>query len=252
MDVACSTFCFQDEPLDLALRRIAELEFTRVDLGVASKSPHVTPEEVVSNPNGVLSRIRQGPTVSISGVTLRLDSLHDEMAFIDAAAHLAKQLATAVLTIEPRGGDVTAAEEIERLAPLQRACSLQGVALCVLTKQGSVVGTPAGASDLCDRLPGLGLSLDPSHLLLSGVDFDDWEPVLPNVRNVFLRDSSQVHGQFQAPVGRGEIDYSKVVIALQKFHYRGALVVDFEREFGGDVDPQLEARKLGRVLESLL
>ena len=39
MDVACSTFCFEDEPLDLALRRMAELEFTRADLGVGTNGP---------------------------------------------------------------------------------------------------------------------------------------------------------------------------------------------------------------------
>jgi sugar phosphate isomerase/epimerase len=252
MDVACSTFCFLEEPLDLALRRIAELEFTRVDLGVSSKSPHVTPDDVASNPNGVISRIRQGPTISISGVTLRLDDATDHQALVEGAAHLAKQLATAVLTIEPSNDDRPLAAEVERLSPLLRASSRQGVTLCALTKRGSVAGTPNGAADLCEKLPGLGISLDPSHVLFAGGDIDDWEPVFPHVRNVFLRDSSQVHGQFQTAVGRGEIDYSKIVIALQKFNYRGALVVDFEREYGGEVDPQLEARKLGRVLESLL
>jgi sugar phosphate isomerase/epimerase len=251
MDVACSTFCFDAEPLDKALRRIAELEFTRVDLGVAPSGPHVTPQELVTDPNAVLARIRQGPTISIAGVTLRVNGADAESDYVDAAAHLAKQLSTALLTVEPRP-DVDADAEVDRLGGLERICSRQGVVLCVLTKQGTVAGTPAGAIELCRQLPGVGLSLDPSHLVMGGVAVDDWEPLYPHVRHVYLRDTSKAHGLFQTQVGRGEIDYSRVVIALQKFNYRGTLVVDFERAFGGDADPTLEARKLGRVLESLL
>ena len=252
MDVACSTFCFQDEPLDKALRRIAELEFTRVDLGVSSSGSHITPDAVVSDLSGVLLRIRQGPTIGISGITLRLDSPENEAAFVEASAHLAKQLATAVLTIDPRPGNSSVDAEIQRLTPLHRACSRQGVVLCVSTKQDSATGTPAGAVELCERLPGIGLSLDPSPFVLAGVQMEEWDQTFEFVRHVFLRDTSQVHGQFQTAVGRGEIDYSKIVVALQKFNYRGALVVDFEKGYGGDVEPQIEARKLGRVLESLL
>src|SRR5262249_26099392 len=132
MDVACSTFCFREEPLDRALRRIAELEFARVDLGVETNGPHIRPDELVADTNNVLSRIRQGPTVSVAGVTLRLESTADEAAYVDAAAHLAKQLATAVLTIDPVAGPTDSAAEIERLGALQRICSRQGVVLCVL------------------------------------------------------------------------------------------------------------------------
>jgi len=250
MDVACSTFCFEDEPLDQALRRIAELEFTRVDLGVAADGTHMRPSDLVADLNGVLGRIRQGPTVSVAAVTLRMGPGDDESACVDAAAHLAKQMATALVTVEPSHQDLAA--EVERLGLLQRVCSRHGVVLSVLTKQGTVASTPAGALALAAKVAGIGLSLDPSHLLVSGSGADDWEPLYPLVRHVYLRDTSNVHGQFQTSVGRGEIDYSKVVSALQRSQYRGALVVDFEQRFGGDVEPALEARKLGRVLESLL
>src|SRR4051794_26037272 len=103
MDVACSTFCFDEEPLDRALRRIAELEFTRVDLGVAPGGAHIRPEEMVGDLNGVLARIRQGPTVSVAGITLRLEGREDEANLVEGAAHLAKRMATALLTVDPVG-----------------------------------------------------------------------------------------------------------------------------------------------------
>ena len=34
MFVACSTLCFSREPLEAALRRIAELEFSKIDLAI--------------------------------------------------------------------------------------------------------------------------------------------------------------------------------------------------------------------------
>src|SRR5688572_21528555 len=101
MDVACSTFCFNQEPLDRALRRITELEFTRVDLGVGGSRPHIQPSELAGDLSVIFGRLRQGPTISVSGVTLRLDSSAGEGSFIEGAARLAKQLATAVVTIEP-------------------------------------------------------------------------------------------------------------------------------------------------------
>ena len=69
--VACSTLCFGRYPLDRALRLMAELEFSKVDVAIQPSGPHVTPADVLSDPQLVAQRIRIGP--GLSPAALRLD-----------------------------------------------------------------------------------------------------------------------------------------------------------------------------------
>ena len=69
----------------------------------------------------------------------------------------------------------------------------------------------------------------------------------------FAQPVASQDGQLQVPIGRGELDYSKIVAALNRFHYRGAMVVAMDDQPPQpDFDVEAEVRKLGRVLESLL
>ena len=61
MFVACSTLCFGREPLESALRHIAEMEFSKIDLAIVEGSPHLRPSEAAENPEAALQRFRHGP-----------------------------------------------------------------------------------------------------------------------------------------------------------------------------------------------
>lgn len=252
MDVACSTFCFTKEPLEQALRHIAELEFGKVDLGVAAGGNHLRPEEVADDANAVLQRVRRGPTIGVAGVTARLDAAGEPLVQqVSALAHLAQQLSTAVLTIDAAPAATPLADEVKRLARLAKEASLRGVGLCVLTKPGTIAERPETAAELCQKVPGLGLTFDPSYFLGDASD-TALETILPYVRHLNLRDSGRGPGQFQVSIGRGEIDYSRIINSLRRFHYRGALVVAIEDAIPCDLDIEAEVRKLNRVLESLV
>lgn len=253
MDVACSTFSFPEESLEQALRHIVELEFTKVDLGVGSQGPHVRIQELLQDMSAVIGRIRQGPTVGISGVTARLLSTGDDEAReVEAVAHLAKQLSTAIVTVNARPASVGLDAETARLQQLWKICDRQGVCLCVGTTIGSTTELIENARLLCERIPGLGLSLDPSCFISGSQPDGDWDSLFSFARQVVLRDSGRGMDRFQVAVGRGEIDYSKVVVSLAQCQFRGTMVVDFEPQFGSGIEIEAEARKLGRVLESLL
>jgi hypothetical protein len=45
--VACSTLCFARHPLERALRIIGELEFSKLDVALHERGPHLRPSEVV-------------------------------------------------------------------------------------------------------------------------------------------------------------------------------------------------------------
>src|SRR6202040_1661923 len=62
--VACSTQCFGRYPLDRALRIIGELEFSKVDVAIYEKGPHLRPSEVAADVNLAAHRIRIGPSLT--------------------------------------------------------------------------------------------------------------------------------------------------------------------------------------------
>ena len=55
MFVACSTLCFAREPLESALRHIAELEFDKIELAIVEDGPHLRPSEVGENTEAALA-----------------------------------------------------------------------------------------------------------------------------------------------------------------------------------------------------
>lgn len=253
MDVACSTLCFTREPFERALRHIAELEFSKVDLAIADNSPHITPRELVDNPAEVIQKIRRGPTIGIAALTLRMAATGEELiSQVDAAAQLGKQLAGPILVIDAGPTGTTLDAEIERLQQLMKAVSLHAGVLTVTTKMGTLTEDPDVARQLCESVEGLGITLDPSHYLCGPFKEKDYDALFPYVRHVQLRDSGTTMDEFQVRVGRGKIEYGRIVTSLSRYQYRGALAVCIEDQIPSELDVESEARKLRLLLESLL
>ena len=68
MFVACSTLCFSKEPLASALRKMAELEFHKVDLALIESGDHLKPSEVAENLDAALAKLRHGPSLAPSAI----------------------------------------------------------------------------------------------------------------------------------------------------------------------------------------
>lgn len=253
MDVACSTLCFTKEPLSEALRHIAELEFSRIDLAIAPDSPHVTPTEVVEDPGAIIERIRQGPSLSVTALTAKLDRQGLEpLAQLEAMAHLAKQLMAPLVVVEAAPSGTPIDQEAARLTIWERTAAEHGVVLALTTKTSSLTEDPDVCVELCQRVPGLGICLDPSHFLVGLKQGRSYDQVLPFVRHAHLRDSGRRLDQIQVKVGRGEIEYGKIVNSLGRFDFKGALVVSIEDRIAVDMDVEAEVRKLRLLLESLI
>src|SRR5437773_11080375 len=78
MFVACSTGCFARLPLEKALRLMAELEFSKVDVVIAEQGAHLTPAEVVNDVAAAALRIRIGPCLTPAAFCVELDALEGE------------------------------------------------------------------------------------------------------------------------------------------------------------------------------
>jgi len=254
MDIACSTLCFTKDPLVPTLRLIAELEFSKVDLAVTDDSPHVTTESIVTNQSGVINELKLGPTLGFSAVTLRTARKGDALEeCVDATAHFCKQIAAPILVLEAAPADTHFDDEVSRLKHLVRIARTHGAIATVTTRIGTLTQNPVVAVALCEQVDGLALTLDPSHYVCGPHQNKGYDEVFAYVQHTQLRDTGRRMDQLQVKVGRGEIEYGKIISSLCLFGYNGALTVAMEDKLSGDdFDVMLETRKLRLLLESYI
>ena len=256
MFVACSTLCFAREPLEKALRQIAELEFDKFELAIIEDGQHLRPSEVASDTEAALQRLRRGPSLTPSSIHLDFGPVDwgnpAQLRSFEAHCRFAKVLSVAVLTMpaSPLGTPLEA--EVKRLSPLVSNAMRQGLVVALLTHSQTLAGDPHIAIQLCKAIPGLGLTLDPSHALQSPHKESEFDLVYPYVQNIHLRDSGKQPGEFQVRVGQGQIDYARIVNQLQRFGYNRALSIAIIDRPDNPFDREVELRKLKLLLETLI
>ncbi len=254
MHIACSSLCFASLPLEAALRRIAEMEFAKVELALVENWAHLNPSEVAQDMAASLRKIRLGPSLSVAAFYLGIaaDEPAEYRRQFEAACKLAKLLTVTCITIPtaPVGSDVTA--EVNRLRELSAHTAKQGITLCVENHVGRLAQDPAVAVALCEAVPGLGLTLDPSHYVNGPHQNKEYSDVFPHVQHVHLRDSGTGPNQAQVQIGQGLIEYSRVLAQLERFDYNRTLSVEIVDEPGSSLDVEAEVRKLKLLLESLV
>jgi sugar phosphate isomerase/epimerase len=254
--VACNTLCFSREPLESALRHIAELEFDKIDLAIVEGSPHLKPSEVAENPEAALRRLRHGP--SLTPAALGLDFGDADLLQpggrrrFEAMCRLAKPLTVAVLTIPAAPLGTPFDDEVRRLSTLSGFAMREGLVLAVETHSETLTADPAAAVALCQAVPGLGLTLDPSHYIHGPHQGGNFDEVYPYVQNVHLRDTGKKPGEFQVRVGQGEIEYGRIVSQLERHGYDRSLTVSILDALDNPFDIEVEVRKLKLLLESLI
>jgi sugar phosphate isomerase/epimerase len=250
--VACSTLSFGRSTLEQALQTIREMQFAKADLAIHDSSPHVSPADVVADGPRLAQRLK--------AANLPLAAFHLEMHAPDPAAakatlravcRLARVSTVPLITVAaaPLGSDFDA--DADRLCSWTTIAESEGVTLSVETNGGTLTADPLGALELCRRIPGLGLTLDPSHYLAGPHGNCNYDALFPYVRHVRLRDTGSKPEDFQVRVGQGELEYGRVVSLLEKFHYDRALCVDIRDVPDGPFPVEPEVRKLKYLLESL-
>jgi sugar phosphate isomerase/epimerase len=138
------------------------------------------------------------------------------------------------------------------LTPLVQLAQAEGIVLTVATRIGTLTEDPATATELCERVPGLGLTLDPSHFLAGPHQGTAYDQVYKFVRHVHLRDTGRGPDQFQVRVGQGEVEYGKIVTQLTRVGYDRLLTVAILDIPDAPFVMESEVRKLKYLLESLV
>lgn len=253
MYVACSTLCFGKYPLERALRIIAELEFSKVDVAIREQGPHLRPSEVAEDVAAAAQSIRIGPSLTPAALNVELQAEPAEaLRQLRSLCRLARVSAVTLITIPAAPAESDLDAEVERLSELVHFSNKEGVVLTVETRIGTLTETPQAAVELCKRVPGLGLTLDPSHYIAGPNQGKSHDAVYPFVRHVHLRDTGKTPEEFQVRVGQGEIEYGRIIAQLARHHYDRLLSVEITDIPDAPFAMEPEVRKLKYLLESLI
>jgi sugar phosphate isomerase/epimerase len=249
--VACSTLCFARYPLERALRIIGELEFSKLDVAIHERGPHLKPSEVAADVGLAAQHIRIGPSLTPAAfsVEIEADDPDEYQLQLRAICRLARMSTVSIITMT--AGTALDAEAA-RLRPLVRLAENEGIVLTVATRSGTVTEYPDAAVELCEQVPGLGLTLDPSHYIAGPHGGQPFDQVYPYVRHVHLRDTGKGPEQLQVRVGAGEVEYGKVIAQLSRQGYERLLSVAIYDIPDAPYAMDVEVRKLKFLLESLV
>ena len=249
MIVAASTQCFPDLSLAEALSRMVDLEFTSVEIDLDENGRNLKPSTVADQFDKALEICRDTRRLTPVAYNVNITATGEEYyRHFAAICRLAKE--TKVVTIVMPSGEIGTPfnEEVERLQRLVKLASIEGALVALKTETGRVSQDPDTVTVLCDHVKGLGITLDPSHLIYGPHQGGPYEQLLKYVYHVHLRDTKK--DELQVRVGQGEVEYGRLVTLLEKHKYGRALCVHITPM--PEVDHPAEMRKLRLLLESLL
>ena len=254
MYVACSTLCFSRHSFEDALRAIAELQFNKFEAALHESGSHLRPSEVAADVHEAAERLRYGPGLTPAAFSVEIEAGDDEdyQRQFQAVCRLARVSAVPLLTLTAAAADSALDAEVHRLTRLTTLGGKEGVQITVATRIGTLTENPDTAVALCQRVPGLGLTLDPSHYIAGPNAGKSYDQVFPYVRHVQLRDTGRGANQFQVRVGQGEVEYGRIVSQLARCDYDRLLSVDIRDTADAPFTMQPEVRKLKYLLESLV
>jgi sugar phosphate isomerase/epimerase len=245
--------CFARYPLDRALRIIGELEFAKLDVAIHEQGPHLRPSEVAADIGLAAQKIRIGPSLTPAAFSIEIEAKGDDFVQqLRAICRLARVSTVSVLTLPAASSGSGVDDEVKRLTNLVQLVESEGLILTVPTRIGTLTENPAVARELCERVPGLGLTLDPSHYIAGPYAGQSYDDLFPYVRHVHLRDTGRAAGQFQVRVGQGEVEYGRIIAQLERFGYDRLLSVAIHDVADAPFAMDAEVRKLKYLLESLV
>lgn len=257
MRVAGSTLLYSRLSLEEACRRLSELGFDAVDVGMQEGWAHVNPGETVGAVDAVSDRIEAAcaaadlDPVAVNAGAGEVD-LADEIERVEAVADVAAELGVGVVTLPAAPTDTPLADDLDRFRALVDAVADRDVALTVETHWGTHTEDPAVAAEYAAAVPGLGYTLDPGHYAIADHDVDPpYRELLAHVAHAHVRQAGSGWAEIQLPVEEGTIDVAGFVGDLRGAGYDGAITVEYIDALDG-VDPQTAERQAAAMRETLL
>ncbi|MDO4550691.1 MAG: sugar phosphate isomerase/epimerase [Planctomycetia bacterium] len=251
MFVSATTTCFRDLPLDQALEKLADLEYSNVELIFYESGNHLKPSMIADQLYDTAQSLKNMYRLVPSAISLEIitDNETEYLRQFLACCKLAKALKIVTVTLRAAEWGAPFNLEVERLQKCTFIASNRGITLGLLTERGRITEDVETVRALCKNVPGLHITLDPSHYIYGYKDGpQNYESLLDQVCHVHLRDTRV--DKFQVCVGQGEIEYGRLLSQLQNKGYNRGLSVDIQ--MADDINLTVEMRKMRLLLESLL
>jgi sugar phosphate isomerase/epimerase len=245
--VAVSTHSLGEQPFAETCVQLVDLEYDKIELWLDEERGPLKPSDLGGNPERFVTLYRE--TTRLTPVALQLQQDPGAECF-ESLCRLGKLLRITQITIPSGELGTPFNEEIDRLRSRLGIANAAGMRLSLKTETGHLTEDPQTAVELCQAVPGLGLTLDVSHYMVGKYSHQSYDMVFPHVYHVHFRDSTSK--QLQVPVGLGEIDYSRIISQLERYNLCKMLSVEFLPDQYGDADRHLELRKIRMLLETLL
>jgi sugar phosphate isomerase/epimerase len=235
-------------PLQDILDRLADLEYTNVELVIGEQLP-IPVSELITQYDSIVRTCRTSRRITPVAIYFEPEpTIPNYFELFTLACQLAKAIKVVVITVRSSISGTPFNEEYERLRQLVRIAMTHGVVVGLQTEIGRMTEMPDTVESLCKGIKGLGVTLDPSHYIFNQPKPKEYESILSYVCHVRLRDTTST--QFQVRIGQGILEFGRLVIQLSKVNYYRSLCVDLAQI--PNVDPMAELRKMRLLLESLL
>jgi sugar phosphate isomerase/epimerase len=236
------------------LRILAELRFNKFDVAIHEGGHQLKPSEVAADVGLAANRLRFGPGLTPAAFSVEIQAQSEEEYHrqFKAVCRLARLSTVPLLCVPAAAAGTPMEAEVQRLTKLVHLTDAEGLLLTVPSRVGTLTENPNTAVELCEKVPNLGLTLDPSHYIAGPHNGGNYDQVFPFVRHVYLRDTGRGPNQFQVRVGQGEVEYGRIIAQLSRQHFDRILTVDIHEVPDAPVAMEQEVRKLKYLLESLV
>jgi len=246
--IACSSLCQYKHPVEEAFKTIADMGYRWVDLSCLNWAPHVAVPKLVENFEQEAARVEAALKASgLRVANLTFDAVETrpyeqyEREF-QAVVKLAARLKARLINLMAPSTKADRQDQVEKLRKLQAIAAQAGVILTLETHCNQITERPADALWLCQQVPGLGLTLDPSHYYAGPNQGAGFDALYPLVQGTGFRAGGMSWAQIQLPWGEGPIDFAAIVRKLEAAGYQGFYVTEYIEGFN-QLDPLVESRK---------
>lgn len=256
MRVAGSTLVHASWPLERALTGIEALGFRHVEIDLFPWA-HLDPAFAVEHEQAVADRIgRACEIAALTPVALSLGlhgPLDEQIIQLEACSRIARQLEISHLTFQASAKETPLDRDLARAREFVAVAERHGLSISIETHFFVHTEDPRIALRYVQEVPGLKLTLDPSHYEAGPHRDLGYHSLLPYVQFVHVRAAGRGGWpEIQQPAGAGSIDYRQLFASLFKFGFEGDASIEYVEGAPGVANASEEAKLMLELLRSAL